>query len=311
MKHSKIRFYENRYKYLILSGLLIITGIVFNVLWGTKLDLQFTGGTLLKYSYTNDISETEIISIVKNTTGKDATIQLNTSFNDSSKKNLSITFPDTETVTVDHQQAINEAISAKYPDNSIELLESSSISPIMGQSFFLKCLCCIGISFLLLTIYIAFRFRKIGGLSAGIMAIVALLHDVIIVYFVFIVCRIPLNDNFIAVVLTILGYSLNDTIVVYDRIRENRKLTENKQPLEDIVNLSINQILSRSIYTSISTFIAIGIVYIVGMIYGLHSITTFALPMMVGILVGCYSSICIAGPLYAAWQNHKKKKVKR
>ncbi len=311
MKHSKIRFYENRYKYLILSGLLIITGIVFNVLWGTKLDLQFTGGTLLKYSYTNDIAETEVTSIVKDTTGKDATIQLNSSFNDSSKKNLSITFPGTETVTVDQQKAINEAISAKYPDNSIELLESSSISPTMGQSFFLKCLCCIGIAFLLLIIYIAFRFRKIGGLSAGVMSIVALLHDIAIVYFVFIVCRTPLNDNFIAVVLTILGYSLNDTIVVYDRIRENRKLTEDKQPIGEVVNLSINQTLSRSIYTSVSTFIAIGIVYTVGVIYGLQSITTFALPMMVGVLVGCYSSICIAGPLYAAWQNHKKKKSKR
>lgn len=176
----------------------------------------------------------------------------------------------------------------------------------MGRSFFIKCLSCIGIAFVLLVLYIALRFRKIGGASAGVMAIIALLHDILIVYFVFIVTKSPLNDNFIAVVLTILGYSLNDTIVIYDRIRENRELQGDKESLVDIVNLSINQTLSRSIHTSLSTFIAIAIVYVVGLIYGISSITTFALPMMVGVVVGCYSSICIAGPLYVAWQNRKR-----
>ena len=183
-------------------------------------------------------------------------------------------------------------------------------SPTMGRSFFIKCLSCIGIAFVLLVLYIALRFRKIGGASAGVMAIIALLHDILIVYFVFIVTKSPLNDNFIAVVLTILGYSLNDTIVIYDRIRENRELQGDKESLVDIVNLSINQTLSRSIHTSLSTFIAIAIVYVVGLIYGISSITTFALPMMVGVVVGCYSSICIAGPLYVAWQNRKKNSKK-
>ena len=135
----------------------------------------------------------------------------------------------------------------------------------------------------------------------------ALLHDVVIVYFTFVIFQMPINDNFIAVVLTILGYSLNNTIIIYDRIRENRKALGPKAPTSQLVNLSINQTLTRSIFTSLCTFAAIACVCVVGFIYNLTSVTTFALPMMVGVLVGCYSSVCITGPLYVMWRNYKDK----
>ena len=181
----------------------------------------------------------------------------------------------------------------------------------VGTTFFAKCLVAVAITFVLLVIYIAFRFRKIGGASAGIISIIALLHDVVLVYFTFVVFRMPINDNFIAVILTILGYSLNNTIIIYDRIRENRRVLGPKAKTSELVNLSINQTLTRSIYTSLCTFVAIACVYVVGVIYGLSSVTTFALPMMVGILVGCYSSVCITGPLYVMWRNYKDKKKAR
>jgi preprotein translocase subunit SecF len=175
----------------------------------------------------------------------------------------------------------------------------------MGRAFFIKCLVAIAIAAIGIIIYVAIRFRKIGGTSAGVMAVVALIHDVLMVYFVFIIFRIPLNDSFIAVVLTILGYSVNDTIVVYDRIRENRRLFGVKEALPKILNLSLNQDFSRSVYTSMMTFIAISTVFVVGILYGINSIVTFALPMMVGVLFGCYSSLYIAGPLYTMWQVRK------
>ena len=140
------------------------------------------------------------------------------------------------------------------------------------------------------------------------MAVVALLHDVLMVYFTFVIFRFPIDDNFIAVVLTILGYSLNDTIVVYDRVRENRKIMGPKVEYELLMDTSINQTLTRSIYTSVCTFLAVTVVFIVGSVYGLSSVTTFALPMMIGIVTGCYSSVCLAGPMYVSWQNHKLKK---
>ena len=161
----------------------------------------------------------------------------------------------------------------------------------------------------IMILYVAIRFRKIGGLSAGVMAVVALIHDLIIVYFVFVLFRMPLNDNFIAVVLMILGYSLNDTIVIYDRVRENRRKSGPKVTITEIVNNSLNQCFTRTICTSITTIIAIGSVLVVSLIYGISSIISFALPMMIGLISGSYSSVCIAAPLWVMWKNHKDKKT--
>ena len=221
---------------------------------------------------------------------------------------VSISFVGNQSISLENQKKIQESLSAKYPDAGFELVESSSVNPTMGQQFFAKCLIAVAVTFLLLIIYVALRFKKIGGASAGVMAIIALLHDVSIIYFVFVIFRLPINDSFIAVVLTILGYSLNNTIVVYDRVRENRKLMGPKASVEELVDASINQTLTRSINTSLCTFVAIAAVYVVGVIYGLESVSLFALPMMIGVAVGCYSSVCLAGPLYVMWQNHKSKK---
>ena len=170
----------------------------------------------------------------------------------------------------------------------------------MGAKFFQKCLVCLLITFVILLVYIALRFKKIGGLSAGVTALIALVHDVLLVYFSFVIFGFSINDIFIAVILTILGYSLNDTIVIYDRIRENRKLSPTKSPdaLPGIVNKSLNQTMTRSILTSLTTFMALLVIYIVATVYGISSVQSFALPMMVGTIVGCYSSLCIAAPLY-------------
>ena len=170
------------------------------------------------------------------------------------------------------------------------------------------------ITFVILLVYIALRFKKIGGLSAGVTALIALVHDVLLVYFAFVIFGFSINDIFIAVILTILGYSLNDTIVIYDRIRENRKLSPTKSPdaLPAIVNKSLNQTMTRSILTSLTTFMAL-LVYraLLAAVYGISSVQSFALPMMVGTIVGCYSSLCIAAPLYTMWAVHKGEKSKK
>ena len=157
----------------------------------------------------------------------------------------------------------------------------------------------------MLIIYIAVRFKKIGGWLAGICAIIALLHDCIIVYGTFIVCSMPINANFMAVVLTILGYSINNTIVIYDRIRENSKLYGKKMPREENVNLSINQSLTRSINTSLTTVVAMLAVTIVAAVYGVTSIISFSLPVMVGMIAGTYSSVCLVSVLWSYFEGKK------
>jgi len=117
--------------------------------------------------------------------------------------------------------------------------------------------------------------------------------------------KIPINDSFIAVTLTIIGYSINDTIVIYDRIRENAP-SFTRKPFEDLIDTSINQSLSRSINTSIATSASILIVCIFAYIYNIDSIKSFALPMLVGIISGCYSTVCLAGPMLVMWHNKKE-----
>ncbi|HIS79792.1 protein translocase subunit SecF [Anaeromassilibacillus sp. An200] len=310
MKKFNIKFYENRKIYFGITIALFAIGIIFNIIFGTTLDIQFKGGAMLDYTYTGEISTSDVESIVEEVTGQNVDIRVYSSMVDTNGANtngMSITFAGTDSITVDQQDAISSAILEKYPDSALTIEETSSVDRTVGTSFFAKCLIAVAIAFVLLVIYIAFRFRKIGGASAGIISIIALLHDVLLVYFTFVIFRMPINDNFIAVILTILGYSLNNTIIIYDRIRENRRALGPKAQTSELVNLSINQTLTRSIYTSLCTFVAIGCVYVVGMAYGLTSVTTFALPMMVGILVGCYSSVCITGPLYVMWRNYKDK----
>jgi len=155
-------------------------------------------------------------------------------------------------------------------------------------------------------IYVWIRFRRMGGLSAGVMALVALLHDILIVFFTCVLLKIPIGDSFIAVALTIIGYSINDTIVIYDRIRENSR-TYKKLPVDTITDLSINQSFTRSVNTNLAVLISVSAVYILAFSHSIDSIQNFALPMAIGAISGCYSTICIAGPLWVMWQKRKER----
>jgi preprotein translocase subunit SecF len=157
----------------------------------------------------------------------------------------------------------------------------------------------------LIIAYVWYSFRKMSGPSAGVMALIALFHDILIAFFVFVVLRIPINESLVAVILSILGFSINDTIVIYDRIRENERLTSGKMPLADLVDLSINQSLARSINTSLCTFGAVAVAYVFAAIYNIESIKDFTLPMMIGLISGSYSTICLAGPLWVMWKTRK------
>ena len=159
-----------------------------------------------------------------------------------------------------------------------------------------------------MVLYVTLRFRKIGGLSAGVMALVALFHDIAMIYFLYVIFRWPIDSNFIAVVLMILGYSLNDTIVIYDRVREQRKLMGRKTGIDTVFNVSCTKTIKRTIMTSVTTLAAILTVFVVASVFNISSVKGFALPMMIGVISGCYSSLCIAGPLWVIWQTHKAKK---
>ncbi len=308
MKKFNIKFYQHRKIYFAISLGLFANGLIFNLIFGVELDINFRGGALVEYSYTGEVDQETVDQAVEDAIGRDVTVTLTDGIGTQQGNTLTVSLSGSDGISLDEQKAIAANLAEKYPNSEFTVMQSSSVPPTMGAKFFAKCLVAVALAVVLLIIYVALRFRKIGGMSAGVMAVIALLHDVLMVYFTFVIFGFPIDDNFIAVVLTILGYSLNDTIVVYDRVRENRRLLGPKVSYEELMDTSINQTLTRSINTSVCTFLAVAVVFVVGSIYGLSSVTTFALPMMIGIVTGCYSSVCLAGPMYVMWQNHKLKK---
>ena len=201
-------FVGNRKKFYILSSALILIVILFSFIFGVQLDIQFKGGTILEYTYSGDIDTSKVDSITEETTGMGASIQ--TANNTlTGQTTLVITLPTSNGLSAESQNAITDALKQEFPDNSVEVLEISNVDAAIGREFLMKCLVAVAAAFVLIIIYIALRFRKIGGLSAGVMGVLALLHDALMVFGVFVIFRIPLDDNFIAVVLMILGYSIN------------------------------------------------------------------------------------------------------
>ena len=303
IKNSKIFF-------CISLGIMLVCLVLNIFLIPTRVDIQFTGGTIVKYSYSGDIKEKEISSVAQKATKDTITFTYaeNLASSDSNSHLVSLEFTNSKAITVDEQDQVTEAFTEAFPKNNFKVEESSSVDASKGANFFFKCLAAVILAAVLIIGYVAIRFKKIGGMSAGVMAVVALVHDLIIVYFVFAMFNMSLDDNFIAVILMILGYSVNDTIVVYDRIRENRKKMGPKATTAEVTNASVNQCLTRTICTTITTMAAIGSVLVVALIYNIDSIISFALPMMIGLVSGCYSSICIAVPLWVKWKDHSDKK---
>ncbi len=300
----------NKRKFFTASLIAIILIIGVSIIFGVPMDIEFRGGALMTYSYTGDINTDELATASSDIFGTAVSVQTGQDIA-TNTKTVTISAQGTETVKPEAIENFAAMLSENYADNSFEQLEINNVNPTMGAEFFAKCIVAVALASLLILLYISFRFKKIGGWSAGIMAVVALVHDMIIVYGVFVIARIPLDSNFIAAMLVILGYSINDTVVVYDRVRENGQLHGKSMTFDKMVNLSINQSLKRSINTTISTVLALGTVCVVSLIYGLDSIFTFALPLIVGMISGVYSTIFIAGPLWVVWKTRKTIKVNK
>ncbi len=298
-------FIGHRKVFLIISLVIIVAGILCSILMPIDLDISFKGGTLVRYTFSGDLDEGQVDDFVSAQLGR--SVEVPPFSSDMSGTSLiEISLPDQ--LSVEELDALHAAMAEEYSDHNITLVQANSLKPSMGRNFLIKCLVAVALAAIFLVIYVALRFRKIGGWSAGAMAVVALFHDLLIAFFAFVVFRIPLNDNFVAVLLSILGYSLNATIVVYDRIRENRRLMDAKTPLSEIVNVSLNQSFTRTLNTSICTFLAIGTVAVIALAMNLESIVSFAVPMMFGVLSGFYSSVCLCSPTWVLWQEHRDKK---
>ena len=305
-KTPSINFIGNRKKFYTFSCALIAVVLVFCGIFGVKMDVEFKGGSMITLAYEGDADLNDLKSTIGTELGK-SNLTLQTGSDISGNQTLTVTLPGSDTLTTEQLDNLLAALNGQYPDNNFVQNEVSNVDATIGKEFLLKSVVALVAACVLILLYVAYRFRKIGGLKAGSTAIVALLHDMFVVFGVFVLLRIPLNGNFIAALLTILGYSINDTVVIYDRIRENSALYGKKQmSLAELVNLSVNQSFARSLMTSITTCLALGVVCVVSVIYRLDSIYSFAFPLLFGMVSGVYSTICIATPLWVDWKNKKK-----
>lgn len=269
---------------------------------GTVLNysLDFMGGTSTNVTFNEDMSLEEISSrvvpVVEQITGDAGTqTQKVAGTNEVIIK--------TRTLTVEERQAMNEALAEQFGVEE-ESITAESISAAVSTEMKKDAIVAVIIATICMLLYIWFRFSDVKFAAS---AVLALLHDVLVVLTFYAVFRWSVGSTFIACMLTIVGYSINATIVIFDRIRENIKETGNRAELRDVVNSSITQTLTRSINTSLTTFIMIFVLFILGV----SSIREFALPLMVGIICGTYSSVCVTGALWYVMTLYKKNKDKQ
>lgn len=309
-KEKKILKFAEAKKYFFLTSIVLIAaGTIWSSVNGMKLDTQFTGGVILRYTYSGQADTGKIQKEVQNIVDRSVNVQTSKD-SATGEKNLVITLSGKKGLTPKQQKEILNTLNQEKKDQ-FQTSETSAIEPYIGAKALKNSVIAIVLSVLFIIVYIRLRFSALGGLASGVTAVIALLHDILIVLFAFGIFRIPLNDAFVAVTLTIIGYSINDTIVLYDRIREHRNNTKQKTTLAELVDISTTETIQRSINTAFTVVLCAFIIFVVSVIYGMESITNFSLPLLAGLISGCYSSICIAGPLWVWWEEHSEKIQKR
>ena len=291
-EHKPINFLGKKGIFFGLSLAVILVGFitmgVYKVNSGDALNysLEFKGGTATTVtfdkSYTLEEINSEMVPLIESTTGSAVQIQTVQGTNEVIFKTTSL--------DVDQRQALNQVFVDNFGVDET-LITSETISSTISNEMKSDTILAVAVAIICMLIYIRFRFSDI---RFGVSSIACLLHDVLVVITFYALARVSVSNTFIACLLTIVGYSINATIVIFDRVRENMAVMTKKDDLQDVVNHSITQTLSRSLFTSLTTLVMVGALYI----WGVTSIRDFALPLMVGIICGAYSSVCIAGALW-------------
>lgn len=297
------RFVKNMKKYLLISGALIFIGIAFMIVNKTSTGeilnygLDFKGGTSMEVTFNQSVTNElrlEMETMFKDVTGENA--------DTAAVQGTNAMLIKTKELVLEKRKAIEEKLVSDYGVEATAIATESISGTISGEMK-TDAIIAVIIATICMLIYIWIRFKD---LNFGASAVLALLHDVLVVLMVYAVLRISVGNTFIACMLTIVGYSINATIVIFDRIRENKAAMRNKDTLEEVVDNSISQTISRSINTSFTTLIMVVLLAILGV----DTVREFAIPLMAGIVCGAYSSICITGTVWYTLKTKIGKKAK-
>lgn len=280
----------------IISAVLILASIASMLIQGFKMDIDFAGGiecTVNVGTVVDRAKSSEITEIVKGATGVNATVQK------SGDAGTDALIKIAEELTTEKELAMKDALVKGLSIEKEAITNFEVVSPTVGKEMQTSALLAVIIAVALMLVYISLRFEFLSGCAA----VVSLIHDVLIMCGLYSIFQLPINTTFIAAILTILGYSINATIVLFDRVRENQKLTR-KETFVNIVNTSIWQTMLRSLNTSITTLATLIVLFFVGV----DSIKEFALPITVGVVAGFYSSVFLSGNIWAEFKKLAKHK---
>ena len=280
---KKFDFIKNRKMAYIISVVIILVGLISIIFQGFNLGIDFAGGSLLQIRFDKSVSTTEVRNILSEFNLSQSTIQ-NLSENEFVIR--------TEKIDSEQRKEILSALKENLTD--LEILRVETVGPVIGENLKKLAIYALLFAFIGIILYITMRFE----FKFSIISILALLHDTLIVLGIFSLLQKEITISIIAAVLTIIGYSLNNTIVILDRLRENIKF-KTREPFENLINMSINQSLSRTINTALTTIIPILTLYF----FGGNILSDFALALFIGMVAGTYSSIFIASPLLIEWNK--------
>lgn len=306
-ERKTINFIGNWKKYVVISGAVVVicvAGLVVRAASGGPLfnySLDFAGGNSTSVDLSKTVTDEDkqkAEDTAKSVIGSGKSVEISVA------DNTKIVVR-TEELSEQKSEELKATMAKTFGVDESTKIESEFISGSVSDELKVDAAVATLIATLCMLLYIWIRFRK---LSTGISAVLALVHDVIAVLTVYVVASafIPVGSTFIACMLTIVGYSINDTIVVFDRIRENKAKATSRTSLAEIINKSITETLSRSINTSVTTFIMVFVLAV----FGVDSVRQFAIPLIVGIISGCYSSVCVASPLWYVLSGKGEKEQK-
>jgi len=291
---KKFDIVGKRYWFFALSALIMIPGLISIALQGFNLGIDFTGGTLLDLKFARPVTVTEVRTALQDYNLENSTIQLAVSDNIEASPNV---FIRTHELSDDERRIVMSGMEKSL--GSFDTLRAEKVGAVIGSELTKNAIFALLISWVLMIAYITYRFE----FKFAVSGILAIAHDLLIVIGIFSLLHKEIDATFVAAILTICGYSINDTIVIFDRIRENLKTHSKTEPFAQLVNRSIWQTMTRSIYTVLTVVFATAALYF----FGGETTKNFSLALLIGFTSGAYSSIFNASPIWVTWKEYEER----
>jgi len=291
----KFDIISKRYWFFLLSGLIIVPGLISMLTQGFNLGIDFTGGTLLDLKFARPVTVTEVRSALTQDKLEGSTIQLAMSAESEASQNV---FIRTRELSDDERRAVLADMEKSL--GAFETLRAEKVGATIGSELTMNAVKAVIISWILMIMYISYRFE----FKFAVSGVLAIAHDIIVVLGIFSLLHKEIDGSFVAAILTIVGYSINDTIVIFDRIRENLKKQTKSESFAQLVNMSIWQTMTRSVYTVLTVVIATAALYL----FGGETTKNFSLALLIGFCSGAYSSIFNASPIWVTWKEYEQRK---